>query len=236
MATKNIVPRSNDEGKVGTGTKKWNAVNATKLYGKLQIPDYTETTVSANDDYLPIYDASNSEIRKISVANLGTGGINTLDIRPENLSLDSTETGTSRGSVFGIYETIDFPNSVNGAAWYTFKLPDEWGTSNNIGIELAYSMNGNDPSKIVKIDTDAWLVESGDQPDDSVPDYSASDNITTDSDNIGKYAEITLTNGTVTSANIPSGCLSVAIKLTRDVGSDTYTGSFQLISLRLTSA
>ena len=51
--------------------------------------------------------------------------------------------------------------------------------------------------------------------------------------NIDENDEKTLTNGTIPNANIPSGCLSVALKISRDVAGDTYSGTFQLISLRI---
>jgi len=231
--TKNIVPRNNNEGKLGTGSKKWNAVNATDLYGKLKIMEYDEVTVTSSNDYIPIYDNSNSEIRRVSVGNLATGGINTLDVRPENFAFDDTDTGNSRGNYNGIFETIDFPNTSDGASWYSFKFPDEWSTDSDINLEIAYTLDGSDPSKIVKLDVSSWLIEVGDQPDSNAPDHSGSDNITTDSNNIGKCSEKTLVNGTISNVNVPNGCTSVVLKIGRDTGGDTYTGTFQLIGLRI---
>lgn len=236
MATRNLVPRNDNEGKVGTGAKKWQAINAYKLYGKLQVQDYTTASSTESTDLIPIYDQSNSEVRAISVGDLNVGsGIGVMDVRPDDVSLDDTNTGNSRGDVFGMFETIDFPNTATGSIWYSYKFPDSWNTSEDINLEIAYALSGNDPSKVVTVKIDAWLVETGDQPDPAAADYSGSDNISTDSTNIGKYSEATLNNGSITSASIPSGTKSVVIKLTRDVGSDTYTGTLQLIGIRISS-
>lgn len=233
MSTKNLVPRNNNEGKIGTGSKKWNAVNATDLYGKLKIMEYDEVTATSGDDYIPIYDASNSEIGRVSISNLGTGGINTLDIRPENFAFDDTDDGVERGSFNGVFETLDFGNDSEGSIWYSFRFPDEWSAESDINLQIAYALDGDDPGKVVKFETRAWLVEIGDQPDSSTPDFSDSDNISTDSDNIGKFAEKELTNGEIISNFIPSGCKSIVIKFTRNVGDDTYSGTLQLIALRI---
>jgi len=233
MATKNLVPRSNNEGKLGTGAKKWAAVNAYKLYGNLQIQELNSATNTESTDLLMIYDQSNSEPRKISVADLNLGsGLGIIDVRPHEL-VDDTDTACDRDSAFGIYATVDFPNTSDGSIWYSFKFPTSWSTEKDINLELAYTLSGSDPDKIIKMITQAWLVSEGDQPDSNAPNTSNSDNITTDSDNIGRYAEVTLNNGSISSSNIPSTTTSVVLKLTRDVSDDTYTGIAQLLGLRI---
>ena len=236
MATKNIVPRANAEGKLGTGAKKWLSVNADKVYGKIQLQDYTECTSTEETDYFPIYDSSNNEIRKISVTNmgLGSGGINTIAVSPNDCQLDDTNLGVSKGNWKNIFPSLDFGTDSDGSVWYTFSFPENWDTDKSVSIVLEYSCNGVDPSKIIKFDTEVWAVGIEDTPSVLIADYSGSDNISVSSQNIDKLNEKTLTNGSIPNAYIPTTCKTIACRFTRDADGDTYLGSLQVLRIKLT--
>ena len=164
----------------------------------------------------------------------GGGGINEINIYPENMSLDDTDTGSDAGTCFDIMPCLNFDPDNDGAAWFMFKLPGNWDSTADINVELTYSMNGNDPSKNVKFDWEYWCLNSGETPSESTPDQSRTTTLASSTSNIGKVYNQTITDfvlGTYYDADTDT----VVIKIKRDADNagDTYTGTFQLIKLLL---
>lgn len=182
------------------------------------------------DDYIPIYDTSEGTSKKIANSSLG-GGINAINIEAESIHLDDTDTGSTRNSAFGLYNTIDFSYSEEGAVWISFLYPTNWSTDNDISITLIFTLDTNDPSKTVRFVTEFWSVVEGETPAESSPDQTTNNDITTNSDNINKYAEVDINS--INSSNIESNIKSGVIKLTRDVSEDNYGGTVKLIGLRI---
>ena len=171
---------------------------------------------------------------EVGAAGSGTsGGINELDIRPEQFRLDDTAIGADRGTVWGIFDTVDFQPDDDGAIWFSFKFPTGWDDTQDIKLTLEYSCNGNDQGKTVVFNTQVWAVEAGETPSTSSPDASNIDNIGTSSSNIDALSEIELLNGKIPASVLTASTNTIAVKLTRDAdnASDTYTGTFQLISI-----
>ena len=164
----------------------------------------------------------------------GGGGINEINIYPENMSLDDTDTGSDAGTCFDILPCINFDPDNDGSVWFMFKLPGNWDSTANIDVQLTYSMNGNDPTKDVKLDWSYWCLNSGETPTEGSPDTSSTQDIASSTSNIGKLYTQTISdfiNGTYFDASTDT----IVVKLKRDANDsgDTYTGTFQLIKMLL---
>jgi hypothetical protein len=192
---------------------------------------------AADEDYFIIYDVDAGLTKKILASNViseggGTGsGINVIDIRANDILLDDTNTGIEYGSVFGIYKTVDFSTISDGSCWVTAEFPASWSTASDLDIDIAYSLSGNDPSKTVRLNVDFWSLIETDTPVSTVSDITINNDIATSSTNIAKYTDDALTS--VGNAYLESGMKSFAIKLTRDISEDDYSGTLQLISVKI---
>lgn len=163
----------------------------------------------------------------------GAGGINEIEIKPDEFIMDENDTDVDAGTVFDIFDTADFSPDGTGAIWFNFNMPDGFDDTKDVLFELKYSLNGSDNSKSIIVDTDVWVVDETDTPVESSPDVSASDTITSSATNTGKMTSVALTNGKIANALIGSTTERFAIKMTRDGISDTYSGTFQLMSVRV---
>ena len=78
-----------------------------------------------NADYFVVYDVDAGITKKILASNVVDfdGQLNKLDIKANDMFLDDTLTGSSYGSVFDMYKTIDFSTSADGACWLFGKFP-----------------------------------------------------------------------------------------------------------------
>ena len=163
----------------------------------------------------------------------GGGGINEIEIKPDEFIMDENDTDVDAGTVFDIFDTADFAPDGTGAIWFNFNMPDGFSASSDVLLDIKYSLNGSDNSKSIVLDTDVWVVDETDTPTESSPDVSASDTITSSETNTGKMTSVTLTNGKIANALIGATTRRFAVKLSRDGISDTYSGTFQLMSVRL---
>jgi len=163
------------------------------------------------------------------------GGINEVNVYPENFSLDDTDTGSDAGTCFDIMPCINFDPDNDGAAWFIIKFPGTWDGTANIDVQLTYSMNGNDPAKDVKFDWDYWCLNSGETPSEGSPDASNTNDLASSSSNIGKVYIQTISNF-IDGQYFDTSTDTIVVKIKRDANDagDTYTGTFQLIKLLLT--
>lgn len=168
------------------------------------------------------------------ISSGGGGGINEVEIKPDEFNFDDTDTGVDGGTAFDIYDTADFNADNDGSIWFGFKFPDGWDDTKDIKFTVQHNLNGVDDSKIVKLDLKCWTIANGETPSNVSPDDSGSDNITSATANMGKHNETVLTNGKVSNANLSSTTKRIACKLTRDAddSGDTYTGTFQVMAIR----
>jgi hypothetical protein len=159
-----------------------------------------------------------------------SGGIAEIEIKPDSMFLDTTDTGSNTSSMFGIMDSIDFAPAVQGSAWLNFQFPSNWSVSKNINFKLIFSCNGNDPSKTCTVNTSWWVVNEGATPAVGSPTGTATDSISTSSTNISKLTSLVLTNGKVASGSLSANARKIAVKVTRP-STDTYTGTLQLQSI-----
>jgi len=134
-------------------------------------------------------------------------------------------------SVFDIYPTVDFITTIDGTCWSLPLFPEFWNSSNDIKMNMIYSLSGNDPARTVRVNVEFWSVKDSDTPLQSTPDQTINNDITTSSSNIGKYTEDTLTS--ISNVNIDNTIKSFVIKITRDISEDDYSGTLQIIGIRL---
>ena len=159
-------------------------------------------------------------------------GIDVIDIRAENMSLDDTNTDVSYGTAFSMIETVDFEPTGDGSCWISCKFPDNFSPSQNLELDLAYNLNGADDSKNIRLVVDFWALLEAATPDHTTPDVSYNNDIASaNATNINKFDEIALID--IDSSNIPDNTKSIVIKLTRDISEDTYTGTLQITGIRI---
>jgi len=170
------------------------------------------------------------------VSSGGSGGINEIEIKPDEFIMDETDTDVDAGTVFDIFDTADFSPDGTGAIWFNFNMPDGFSITSDILFELSYSLNGSDNSKSIIINTEAWVVDETDTPIESSPDVDQTDTITSSATNTGKMTTVALTNGKISNALIGSTSKRFSVKLTRDGLTDTYSGTFQLMSVKVYQA
>ena len=176
-----------------------------------------------------LYIGTNSQWQEV-----GSGaGLTSLEIRPTDMDLSEDETGTDTGIIFDIIDTVDFSPLEVGSIFTSFKLPDGWDTDKNINIKAVFSMNGDDSGKNVRIETRAYITHPGGTSQESSPDSMGTDLIAASSSNIGKISSQVLTNGAISSAHLTNADDIVTLKITRNSthADDTYSGTFQLVSL-----
>ena len=154
-----------------------------------------------------------------------------------DFTLDSTDVGSDKGTAWGIIESVDYDPDTDGAAWISFKLPVFWDASDDIKFDLYYNLDGLDNSHTIDLEFDSWCVAEGETPAIGAP--TESDTWLLSSGVAQNDAMRILTHTTsafqITAANITSGDV-ISVRIRRDaddVGNDTYTGTFQLIKLRI---
>ena len=164
-----------------------------------------------------------------------TNEINSKIIKPENFNYDSVDLGVDGGIVFNIIDTADFDSAQDGSIWFSCEFYKYWQTFKDIKLELKYSLNGTDNSKHIRLITKAWSIDTGDAPNISSPDINTTDTLTSSSSNTGKIYKETLTNGKIGNSYLNSNTTSLVFKLTREASNvaDTYSGTLQLISIRI---
>jgi len=164
------------------------------------------------------------------------GGINEIEIKPDEFIMDENDTDIDAGTIFDIFDTADFSPDGTGSIWFNFNMPDGFDITKDVLFDLKYALNGADNSKSIILGTDCWAVDETDTPVEGSPDVSASDTLTSSSTNTGKMTSVSLTNGKIANALIGSTTQRFAVKISREGVTDTYTGTFQLMSVRVYQA
>lgn len=202
--------------------------------------DISSGSVSVSDDGSNVLSAA-SDINfgtNLSVSDDGDGtvtvsasgsGRSLPNLRPDDFSLDDTNTGSSRGNVFGMIETIDFTSGEDGSAWITFNFPTELDESSDVLLDIYYVLSGDDNDKSVDIQIDSWAYSDGDIPNPDSPDNTATDTLNTGTAQ-GVAGSMSLTN--IPASILNSSTHTITLKVTRVGSSDTYTGTFQMMYLR----
>ena len=157
------------------------------------------------------------------------GGSGLPQLMPDNMSLDDTNIEVARGSAFSMVETLDYDStSADGSAWIIFNFPSSLDAGTDIDLDIYYHLSGSDNSKVVVFKTEYWCKAIGEAPNPASADGSNSDNISTGTGEDGEIRKVALT--AIPNASIAAGD-TITLKLTREGsnGTDTYTGTFQLL-------
>ena len=162
------------------------------------------------------------------------GGISTIDIRPADMRLDDTETGSDRGTIWNIISSVDFDPTTDGAIWFSFNFPENWEIDQDINLSAQYSCDGSDPAKDIILNIKTWAISPDSTPASASPGNTNNETITTSATNIDKLTTVDFANGKVDASQLSSTTNTIVIKVTRDAdnASDTYTGTFQLIAIQ----
>lgn len=164
----------------------------------------------------------------------GTGsGIGDIILNTSDFVLDNDDDGVDAGFAFNLIECFDFRYDIDGSIVATFPFPASWDETKDIRIKIFYTLNGNDVSKTVRLETSYWVSNSGSTPAYLTPTRTnLIDNIASNTTtNIGKQAEYVLVAGKILNADITLTTKMISIKIKRAASStlDTYSGTFQLM-------
>jgi len=171
----------------------------------------------------------NAGTKRWILQNMKSSGSGLPQLTPDNMSLDDTDTEVTRGSIFSMTETIDYGStSADGSAWITFNFPSSLDADTDIDLDIYYHLSGSDNSKVVVFKTAYWCKAIGEAPNPASADGTNTDNISTGTGEDGEIRKETLT--AIPNADIAAGD-TIFLKLTREGsnGTDTYTGTFQLL-------
>ncbi len=169
------------------------------------------------------------------------GGVSEVWVRPESMDMDDTDTSVDSGSVESI-AVVDFEYhaSTNGSVWCYVPWHSDWSASSNIKVEIDYTIDGSDPTKDVFV-KGYYTVISEDGTNDIPADSASDGNFTFDqpgytgiltSDDLQGRIERSDPE-TISNTLLDTTTRGIRFKLTRDFGSDTYGGTFQLIGMRV---
>lgn len=196
-------------------------------------------TWTSDDEGRLIYNTSDGKLyigTDSQWQEVGTGAgasLSSLEFRPINFDLSEDDTGIDAGTFLEIIDTIDFSPVEVGSVYVSFKLPNGWDTDKNINIKAIFSMNGDDSGKDVRLETRAYITHPGGTSQESSPDSMGTDLITSSSSNIGKLSSQELSNAEIANTHLTNADDVITLKLTRNCthSDDTYSGTFQLVSL-----
>jgi len=151
------------------------------------------------------------------------GGMSKLEKRPTDMVLDDTNTGTSFSSIWHMTNTLEFDTDSDGSCWMNFVLPDGFDTTDDILIDIFYSLSTLDNSKSITFKTDVWSTSTATSATSGSNEGSYTDTITSSSTNTDKYTKLTLPNGKIPNAAIGSTDDLITVKFSR-LSTDTYSG------------
>ena len=163
----------------------------------------------------------------------GNGIYSFIEKAVNTFRLDTVNDGLSRGSVFGLIESIDFESSNVGSAYISFKMPDGFDYDKDIKIKHIASLNSVDSGKLIVFRTESWLIDSGDVP--STADSNVLSAIQSQDNHMGTLEIISIPEIIIPSSLIIGTDQFITLKLTREAldASDTYSGSYQLIAIQV---
>ena len=204
MATRNIVPRANEEGQIGTSLKKWNQGHFKTIYADT-------------------YDGVNT-----------SGGSNKRIFDSSQMRLDDTNTGSDSDTIFGIIDTISFSPSSDGSVWMTMDFnDDDFDTSTDITVDLTHVFDGNSGgTEAVRLQIDVWVADIGEAPASGSPTTTQTTDLSVTTSNDNTIQEQT-SFITIANSNLNSNTRTISFKVTRDAdhANDSYGGTYQLINL-----
>lgn len=163
---------------------------------------------------------------------LDSGGGGLPQLFPDLMSLDDTNTGSSRGTAFSMIQTIDFANGEDGSVWATFNFISALDASKNLNLDIYYNLSGSDDDSTVEFQTEYWCKGVSETPSASSPTGTNNESISTGTGEDGSIRDQSLDS--IPSADISSGVI-ITLKFTRTGSNvnDDYSGTFQLISVIL---
>lgn len=164
----------------------------------------------------------------------GFSGTRDIDVRPILFNLDTTDLGADYGT-WTTVQTIDYSATVVGSAWGSFKMPIGWDVSKDINFDIVYNINGLDNTKTISLNCDVWAFGEGEKPNTASPTTTTTyvlNSGTAQNDMLHVLLESTSAFD-IAAASLTAGD-TISIKFWRnatDAVNDTYTGTFQLISI-----
>lgn len=201
MATRNIVPRADSEGGIGTSSKKWanghfDTITATTYNGI--------SSGGANKRIL------SPSMMRLDDTNTGTDSDTIFGII-DTISFNTSTDGS-------VWVTMDFNDS-------------DFDTSSDLVLDLVHVFDGNATgTQAVRIQVDAWVADTGEAPASGSPDATQTTDlsVTTSTDNLIQETTSFITVG---NAHLNSNTRTISFKITRDQdhANDTYGGTYQLV-------
>lgn len=143
--------------------------------------------------------------------------------------------GASNSTILGNITTINYNNTNQGYARTSFRIEDWIDFSRDINFDILYSLSGGSDGQVVKLNINLYVLDKGSSLTKSA-DKVSSEYVQVTTSTIGKINTYVLVNSTLDLSYIDFDTQMVAISIERDASTevdDTYTGTFQLIQLRV---
>lgn len=203
MATRNIVPRADSEGGIGTSVKRW----ATGFFDEIDATSYVG--VSSGGTNKRIFRPANM---KLDSTNTGCDNGTIFDVI-DTVSFDTVTDGS-------IWMTMDFNDS-------------DFDITSDLTIDLLYAFDGDAVgTQAVRIQIDAWVTDTGEAPVVGAPTVTQTTDlsVSTATDNLVQETTSFITVG---NANLNANTRTISFKVTRDQdhANDDYDSDFHLINL-----
>jgi hypothetical protein len=160
-----------------------------------------------------------------------SGDINYIEILPSDMSVDDNELGVAGGNVNNVFDCFDFEFEETGSIWFNFKYPYKWLMDRDIIFDLYYVLDGYDYGKQVILNSSLWIMNLGVCSDEHRPTITGNDLVFSGPTNVNKLAKHNALGMTIPKNTIPSTDSLIAVKLTRNITTDTYNGHFKLLRI-----
>jgi hypothetical protein len=157
-------------------------------------------------------------------------------ITPQMVAIDGEINGATSNQAWGLIEAIDFTKSLDGIVWANLHPHASWlSGSSDISITASVVFPTLDASKNARFSIEAWVINPGSTPSAASPTKTVTDNIP--STNPANSLTTKTFAACIPRANLTAdSIISLRIKRLATNGSDTYTGTVQLVKLALYSA
>ncbi len=158
----------------------------------------------------------------------------THTIRPADMKLDDTNTGSDNSEIFDITDTISFDTVTDGTVRMSIDFSNTvFDITSDITVGLIHVFDGDaSGTEYVRLQIEAWVSDIGESPSSGSPTVNQTTDLTVTTSNDNTFQETT-NFLTIPSSNLNSNTKVITFQITRDQdhSNDTYDGTYHLVSL-----
>lgn len=170
----------------------------------------------------------------VHAPNIGyDADVKKVQLNPQDFTFDKDLLGCRYGTVFNMYETVDFFPDVDGAIWFNKTIPPYFSEAKDIFLNMKFVLPVWQNMKFVKLDFDVWVLNPGDSIE-SAGHFSATESLGSEINQNSKLIDHDLTAIKIPETLLSASSVSFAFKLRRNnMVNNNYPGDFKLLSVVL---